>query len=402
MKRLLQNNQWFAVAPINKKSLDGRVISDTIAKQVVKNFNRFDFIPYIAIGHDGIWGDGAEARMGSISNVRYNKKEELLEVMPFNLDNQLITDIEAGKYPHVSIELQGVAPEKESDDDDENPSWEYMFSGFAVLGRVPPAFDGMKTVEFNAKNTNNKVFIFEIERQGGLEMNDNLETVEGVSKVTETQTNTAEKSTKETKQETLFEVQSTPEVKKEAKKKEEKSNYVADPSLIKDKQIQTFEQIKIENELIKQENELYKKKMAEKDSELNNCVTIIEQYKEKLSQITFRNFYEEQVRKGIIVNDDLGLFDIEKPNIFESKLYEHWRASDEQGRETIKANFSYRTSKIKDTKGIGFEPEKKDVLKTRDEMIADLAYELASKEGVKVTSENISKYQRLAISQLSK
>lgn len=375
MKRLLKVGDWFAVAPVNKKALDGRVISDVIATQIEKNNAKINFIPYIARGHDGYYGDGAEQRLGSISKVRYNKDNQMLEVLPSQLDNELAREIENGKYPHVSIELMPM--ETEERDEEGDYKWEYFLSGFAVLGRVPPAFPDMKTAQFEINVNNNKILRFSYE--GGL-MADNLK-------------DTDEKQQMDLTQPSTIEVAS----------KTEKKQYVTDTTPLKDVVEITYEQMKDENDRLKQEIELLSNKIKDKENLINSHKDRVFQLEDEVSQLTFREFYNKAVNEGWIISETMGYKDETHKNIFESQLYDSWKSSDRQQRDEIKYRISLSKPKINTkTFGIGRQPLETviDDNKSEDDTIRDKMDELAQKDGKKISNTNYSIYLQRAEKEL--
>lgn len=350
MEILLQNGKWFPVASIGSPGLDGRIIDETAAQEIISNFKTSQFVPYIAIGHDGAYGSGKEARVGSIKDIRITDTEtgKVLEVLPYNLSKDLMKVLQQGSYPHVSVEI-GFTIHR---DREKEPT--AMLYGFAVLGRKAPAFPDFRTVAFNADSS--QIYLY---KTGGKNMPEK-----------EKQENT---TTSDTQSTTTKEIQTT---QKEDIKGEK----------LQDITEQTFEQLQTKNNTLENEKKFLESKIDEYKQESENYKAKLSDYETKIAKLEFRNFYNKHVQRGVLLNKDLKFKTEDTSDIFNTEMFEHWKKLDENGRQELDEHYNFKTSIIKEQPNFAktqVRPEAEH--KSKDELVTEKMRELAKADGTDIS-----------------
>lgn len=348
MQILLRDGKWFPVANIGSPSLDGRIIKEKYAQEILNNFRDTEFVPYIAIGHDGAFGSGNEARVGSIKDIRISETEKgkVLEVLPHNLDKDFIQTLQKGSYPHVSVEI-GFRTERE--EGKEEPNLTAFLYGFAVLGRKAPAFPNFRTVAFS-QTAESQIYLF---KNGGNNM-----------------------PTFESKQETTSDTTTTITGEK-----------------LQDKEEQTFEQLKDKYNTIEKEKKFLESKIEEYNKETQNYKEKVEEYELKVAKLEFKNFYNKHVQRGVLLNKDLKFKTEDTSNIFDTEMFEHWKKLDDKGRQELDEHYNFKTSIVKDQPSFAkteLRPEAQN--KSKDDLIFEKMEELAKSDNTRLTIGNTGNY----------
>ena len=170
----------------NKPALDGEVLTDQDLIDITKTSGYKNIKPYISKGHDGISDGGAESSYGwfNPNSIRYDKKDGILYATPEFVSEELVNEIEQGKYSKLSIEyswlnygdnpifnadgtkindIQGIINWLYFNQDIYNEKGEAIkprniflpyLKGVAVLGRATPAYPQHEISKLvNLKNT---------------------------------------------------------------------------------------------------------------------------------------------------------------------------------------------------------------------------------------------------------
>jgi len=110
-KSLLQEGLQIGVANTSP-AMDGEVLTAQDLKDMVEYTNTKGNKPYIAIGHDGVFGNGREKAVGWIdpNSLEFRENEGILYVTPESVSDETIRSIENGEYSKLSIEYSFTNP----------------------------------------------------------------------------------------------------------------------------------------------------------------------------------------------------------------------------------------------------------------------------------------------------
>lgn len=149
-KSLLQEGVEIGVAN-TKPAVDGEILSIEELSDMVLTRGYHGIKPYIAKGHDGLWGDGAEPQWGTVdpSTIRFDSKSGILYVTPDFVSEELIQEIEEGKFQKLSIEYSKVNY-KDIDLFDENNKRLSNYQAFTRYAYGEPVYnEKKKEMNFN-------------------------------------------------------------------------------------------------------------------------------------------------------------------------------------------------------------------------------------------------------------
>lgn len=394
MEVLLNETDWLPVAD-NNWTVDGRLIPDEVYMSMVKNKDATGHIPYWTLGHQ-IGNPNAE-RVGSISDIKY--ENGVLYIKSINLDADFMDDVNAGKYPHLSIEiyptLEDVSMIQSEDGEEEVQTWGYKFNGVAAISRAA-AFPRYPLIKFDEAGSNKHLYCPNQLSEGHKGLNRLDEGFEvfienyfkkGVNNMADEKIETKIEDTEEIK----LEVEEKPEVVAEEKPKKKagrpkkqisESTYGMDYNMKQDrvyaKEVQSLEK---ELERKKEDLEEKEKLLEEKDEKLKTYQKTINgqdfiinaQYFLELNKIT-RN--DLQIPDGVAINEPTDYLEY-------SEVYKtHW--DNPETRQYILDQWKHKQAKEVSNKPLGnfsISYEEKKVY-TDEEIVKMETQEICKEKGI--------------------